>query len=450
MKLKLSPHAFCRKYSKFVLFLNQVTHDELLFEDADWLTELFSRKFTSYDKLKKQLCKNRIFPEDAVDKELQDLCDILMASNMIVSDIVQEKNNLRVPDNYFASDEQSLQIESPSRIVERIFYENPTVFELSIDLTDSCNERCIHCYIPEYTNSFLDKNILFSLLDEFALNGGLKVKFSGGECMLHPDFIEILEYARKKDLIITVLSNLTCCSEEICAALKSNNVALVQTSIYSLSHEIHDEITGLKGSCARTLNAFEKLYNLNVPLQISCPLMRQNYSTISSIVDFGKKKNVRVNIDFQLMAQSNHCTDNLENRINDEQLFEFIHKYFYQEIKDAKSQADEKINENDVICEVGTSKICVAANGDFYPCNNASAYVLGNCYVDSLQKIWNESEKLKYLRNLRWKEFDKCIICPNKRFCKICPLKNFNETGSLTGQIAQQCKIASIMNETVL
>ena len=48
------------------------------------------------------------------------------------------------------------------------------------------------------------------------------------------------------------------------------------------------------------------------------------------------------------------------------------------------------------------------------------------------------------------RKFEKCIICPNKRFCKICPLKNFNETGSLTGQIAQQCKIASIMNETVL
>lgn len=39
---------------------------------------------------------------------------------------------------------------------------------------------------------------------------------------------------------------------------------------------IHDSITQVKGSWIKTKSAIEKLAKANIPVQISCPLMKAN------------------------------------------------------------------------------------------------------------------------------------------------------------------------------
>jgi len=83
--------------------------------------------------------------------------------------------------------------------------------ELHIDLTDGCNERCVHCYLSRGGAHFIEKDVAFKVLQEYREAQGLTVYISGGECMLHKDFAEILRYAKSLDLNIVVLSNLTLC-----------------------------------------------------------------------------------------------------------------------------------------------------------------------------------------------------------------------------------------------
>jgi radical SAM protein with 4Fe4S-binding SPASM domain len=45
----------------------------------------------------------------------------------------------------------------------------------------------------------------------------------------------------------------------------------------------------------------------------------------------------------------------------------------------------------------------------------------------SLKEIWDNSKKVQYLRNLRKKDFPKCIQCPDKAFCVMCMVRNANE-----------------------
>lgn len=45
----------------------------------------------------------------------------------------------------------------------------------------------------------------------------------------------------------------------------------------------------------------------------------------------------------------------------------------------------------------------------------------------SLNDIWNGSTKIQYLRNLRKRDFPKCIQCSENEFCTMCMVRNANE-----------------------
>ena len=64
--------------------------------------------------------------------------------------------------------------------------------DLHIDLTDACNEKCVHCYLPHGGRLYIDTEIAFRVLKEFREAQGMTVYISGGECMLHRHFAEIL------------------------------------------------------------------------------------------------------------------------------------------------------------------------------------------------------------------------------------------------------------------
>ena len=50
------------------------------------------------------------------------------------------------------------------------FASHPTPFELCIDLTQACTERCVHCYVPEHGARYLQKENVFRVLNEFVRN----------------------------------------------------------------------------------------------------------------------------------------------------------------------------------------------------------------------------------------------------------------------------------------
>ena len=146
---------------------------------------------------------------------------------------------------------------------------------IQFELTSRCNERCIHCYIPnDKKNHGFDMPLskVKSILDEFAEMGGIHVTLSGGEAFLHKDIVEIVKYCREKDLMISILSNLIAIKDEQVEQLKDLNISLVQVSLYSMDPEKHDMITTVKGSFEKTKTAIEKLVAADIPLQISCPI----------------------------------------------------------------------------------------------------------------------------------------------------------------------------------
>ena len=321
---------------------------------------------------------------------------------------------------------------------------HPTPFELCIDLTQACTERCVHCYVPEHGACHLPKEDVFRVLDQFAAMGGLKVKFTGGECMLHPDFKEILDYASCLDMVISVLSNLTCCDDEMAAALRNAGVAVVQTSLYGMTDAVHDSVTRRRGSLRETLTGIECLLSVGVSVQVNCPVMRQNKDEIPALMDFGNCKRIKVAFDASLIARADHSEDNRDCALSEDELRRYLELYECPDV--VPNDSGVCIDCDARVCEVGTMKISLASNGDYFPCNGCHGYVLGNCKTQTLAEVWN-GEKMEVLRRIRFKDMGKCRACKNIAYCKVCPMRNFNATGKLTVPDPSLCRIAAVRRE---
>jgi radical SAM protein with 4Fe4S-binding SPASM domain len=81
-----------------------------------------------------------------------------------------------------------------------------------------------------------------------------------------------------------------------------------------------------------------------------------------------------------------------------------------------------------------------------YPCAGWQSFIVGNINNNSLQYIWNNSERVRYLRELRYKDFLKCLQCAEKNFCTMCMVRNANENSQGDPLIVNEyfCDIAKL------
>ena len=79
----------------------------------------------------------------------------------------------------------------------------PFLTSLDVELTERCDNRCIHCCInlPEHDHEARERELstdrVLGILDEAAALGGLLVRFTGGEVLLREDLEPIYLYARR-------------------------------------------------------------------------------------------------------------------------------------------------------------------------------------------------------------------------------------------------------------
>lgn len=319
----------------------------------------------------------------------------------------------------------------------------PLISSLQFELSSRCNERCIHCYIPnEKKNKGFDMplNKVKSILDEFSEMGGIHVTLSGGEALLHKKLMDIVKYCREKDFKISILSNLISLNDDQISQLKEANISLIQTSLYSMNPEIHDTITTVKGSWKKTKEAIEKLVDADIPVQISCPIMKANKHGYRDVLEYARSLKIKAQTDYILLARADLDTENLANRLSLDETADVITDIIKNDIKYYEEtltnitrseiyDIDPERFKKQPVCGVGYDNCCITANGDVYPCAGWQDYVLGNVYKQSLADIWENSPRVKELRKITQASFPQCLECEASDYCARCLVRNYNESG---------------------
>lgn len=156
-----------------------------------------------------------------------------------------------------------------------------------MEITSSCNLRCIHCYNDSgFAQDRISLKRYKELLDELPNNEDTSFTISGGEPLTHPELENFLEElnAKKfgKKLMIT---NATLITSKVADCLAKNGVG-VQVSLNGANPVSHDKICG-EGNYQKTWRGLELLLarGLRRNIVIRCVLNQFNKSEIVTMVD---------------------------------------------------------------------------------------------------------------------------------------------------------------------
>ena len=470
MLLRLSNNAYVRQYGPYTYIRDRHQEaDEMLKDAAPFFRHLTREPADEVEILERIAREYQDVDRNELETDFRQLVAPLVEKGLLLRGVTAaELNAQEKPD--FSYDDPNPRTENdneavteeeykgmPQCVLGNYFREHPTLFDLQLDITQACTERCVHCYVPEYNPLYLPYEKVCEVLRQFREMGGLEVSFSGGECMMHPVFDKMLHYAREQDLIVAVLSNLTLCDDAKVRLLKET-AAFVQVSLYSMDPAIHDAITRRPGSWQKTKDAIERLRSADVPMKISCPTMRQNFEGYLDVLKYAQSLRISAQTDFIMMAKADHDQSNLENRLTLDQtkcllksiLFDGLEaesEYFDPKHKEEMQSPEERAEEP--LCGAGVDKMCLNADGNYYPCSGFQDYPVGNCYKQTLREVWENSPQLKYIRGLRGKDIPKCVHCENRNYCSMCLVRNFNETGDMLKVADHFCKVAELNRQVV-
>ena len=320
-----------------------------------------------------------------------------------------------------------------------------------IELTNRCNERCVHCYIPHQEKvKDMDDVTLNKILEEIESSSSvLSISVSGGEPMLHPRFIEVVKRLQAKQILLTIFTNLTVMTDDMLELFK-RPLTKVQVSLYSMNANVHDKVTTISGSFNRTFNNIKKLLNNGVNIEIACPLMDVNISDNVDVYKWCLENNIHCKQDADIMAECDFCTSNLSHRPNNETLKNMFKKTLAEKsvninIEDVKRE----YNPETIVCGVGLNSVSVSANGDVCPCPSW-AYICGNVKDNTLSDILLKSPAFTKIRNIKRSDFKKCNDCGERAFCQICFAKNANENhGDYMKITDHNCEITRLYYEAL-
>lgn len=457
--IKLSRNAFVRQFEDIGVIINQRNRSNLVFDEigAMFLKHL-PRVPQVTDSIVAKLSSEfiDISPQElfqdfnAFVGDLEQEGFVITGDNAADVELRDSALHAALPPGFLKSD-QGINVADSDQFLQRHFVKHPRLFGLQIEVSGCCNENCLHCYFPwesMHSRPQLCTPTILDVLDQVVSMGTFEVTFTGGEPLLNQDLPVLLQRARKNDLSISVLTNAVLFTDETAPMFREFNVGAAQVSIYSMDETIHETITRLPGSWRRTIRAVEQLLAAGVPVQVGCPVMRENLLTFGDVLQWGQELGIKVDPNLIIMAKTNMDRANLSHRLTLDECEEAMKTIFRYDTRYHSVLSDLKLRSRPrdpelPICGIGTYMMCLGANGDFYPCPGF-AFTLGNVSRQSVREVWDNSPRICELRSVRSGHYPLCLACDSWDFCPPCVSRHYSETGSLLALSEHVCSVTHL------
>jgi len=308
------------------------------------------------------------------------------------------------------------------------------------DLTYRCNERCVHCYLDHDDHGEMTTGEVKGVLDELAAAGTFFLIFSGGEIFLRKDLFDLVAYARGLQFDVKLKTNGVLVRERHAARIRELGVRQVQLSVYSHRPEVHDAITKVPGSLARTLTAIRLLSAHGVHVTMANVLMRQNAADYPGVRALASELGVECTIDPTITPKMDGDTAVVELRLGAPQLLRvFRDKSLVGD--DFMTPPSSPIDEDTLDgrpCSAGHTFCYISPYGDVYPCVQFPL-PSGNVRQQRFEAIWSGSPQLDEVRSIRVRDLPTCSSCGHVSTCTRCPGLAYME-GNMRGPSSADCE----------
>lgn len=338
---------------------------------------------------------------------------------------------------------------------------NPLLSRLDMELTERCNNNCIHCYInqPEddpCREQELSATDIKSILTEAASLGCLTVRFTGGEPLLREDFEEIYLFARRLGMKVLLFTNGTLITPHLADLFaRIPPREKIEVSVYGMSERSCESVTRTPGSFQAAMRGIKLLMDRGVPFVVKSAVLPQNRADLDRFELWasaipGMDKLPMYSEFYDLRARRDSEEKNLrimKLRLSPEEGIAVLsrdRKRYLEEMRQFCSKFLKISGDVLFSCGSGQCTGCVDAYGRFQPCmllrHPDAVYDLktGNL-KEALTEFF---PKLREMRASNPAYLARCGRCFLKSLCGQCPGKSWMEHGTFDTPAEYHCRVA--------
>lgn len=335
---------------------------------------------------------------------------------------------------------------------------------LDIELTERCNNDCIHCCInlPQdspATNLEMDSPFIREILTQAADLGCLTVRFTGGEPLLREDFADLYLFARRLGMQVIVFTNGRLITPELAALLSKYPPGKpVEISVYGMHPGSYDAASGRIGAFQEFRRGTELLLKYGIRFVVKSSILPSNRA------DMGEFERWLAEIDAEDRRPRYAMNFNLRHRRDDPGKNARIEKLrfspgetvrvlartprYIEEMREFCGKFIGPPGEKLFSCGAGHGA-CIDAYGRAQMCLplrdpetivDLRATTLRSALEDTFPKLREASAtNPEYLA--------RCARCFLKGLCEQCPAKSWMEHGTLDTPVEYLCDVAHAQAE---
>lgn len=340
----------------------------------------------------------------------------------------------------------------------------PLLNRLDLELTERCNNNCIHCYINLPADDSIAKKRELSteeikdILREATSLGCLTVRFTGGEPLVREDFEELYLFARKLGLKVVLFTNATLITPHLAEIFaRIPPLEKIEVTVLGLKKQSYEAATGVLGSFEAAFRGIDLLTKKNIPFLVKSALLPSNRGEMEVFetwaaaipwmdipVSYSMFFDLRCHRDSE---KKNHSIKKL--RVSPEEGLQVLTRRREQYLKEMEQFCSKFMappGDTLFSCGAGMGGGCVDAYGHFQLCmllrHPDTIYDLKKGSLkEALTDFFPLIRKIK-ATNAEY--LNRCAICFLKSLCLQCPAKSWMEHDTLDSRVVYLCEIAHV------
>jgi radical SAM protein with 4Fe4S-binding SPASM domain len=341
--------------------------------------------------------------------------------------------------------------------------------DFTLEVTARCNNACRHCYInlpagdAEARRKELSLAEIGSIADQAIDLGALWCLITGGEPLLRSDFSELYVMLKRKGLLLSVFTNACLVTEEHVALFRKYPPRDVEVTVYGVSQETYERVTGRPGSYAAFRRGLDLLLEAGLKVRLKAMALRSNAHELPAIAAFCRQHTM----DLFRFDPLLHLRYDGDQRRNAEIRAERLPPGEIVKIEQADAERaralekgcdklifpsyDGPVCDHLFHCGTGNKSFVVSYDGIFRLCADLWH---PDCTYDlrrgTLREAWEELvPRVRAMRSANPEFLERCRRCPIINLCLWCPAHAHLETGELDGFVPYFCQVARARAEAL-
>jgi MoaA/NifB/PqqE/SkfB family radical SAM enzyme len=330
----------------------------------------------------------------------------------------------------------------------------------SFEITKRCNLSCIHCYCEDRSvppchaepscrhgaasgDGEMSTELIERVITEAAGVGCLFTVLTGGEPLVHPDFERIYRHTKEAGLFVILFTNGTLIDDDVIRLLKRFPPRAVEVSLYGMTEETCQRVTGVPGALERCLHGIDLLDSAGIAYRLKSVPVAPNVHEFLAMQAFAEERGVTFRVDFAINGRTDGDIAPLAVRVPVEEAIALELRS-----EDRRRGWTEWQDKAQTIAKPGRLYNCgaavcafhVAAEGRLLSCpinSHITQDLRTTSFADAWQQLGEE------ITACTVPDDHICNHCPDRVFCTWCPAFSALENVDPSQPVQYLCDMAA-------